>query len=212
MSKFIKCEKCGKELFSQGFKKHIKYCDGTGISNKERSITGRGRNWLKGLSLPEETKLKIKNSMQERCNNGDLMGIRKWMKENPELHKQTSSKGGGLKKGCGKGKKGWYMGFWCDSSWELAFVIYHLDLGSNIKRNTEFFNYVYEGKNYKYYPDFILNNEYVEIKGYESNKAKEKKKQFPHKLIMYYSKEMKPILEYVINKYGKDFIKLYKND
>jgi len=188
MSKLIKCTKCGKDIFSQGYKKHTTYCDGTGISNKNRNKSGRGRNWLKGLTLPEEQRMKIKNSLQQRYNNGDLIGFKKWMNENPELHKKTASLGGGLRKGCGRGKKGWYKGFWCDSSWELAFVIYNLDFNNKIERNDKFFDYIYEGKNYKYYPDFILNNEYVEIKGYENEKSKEKKRQFSYKLTTYYSR------------------------
>ena len=44
------------------------------------------------------------------------------------------------------GIKGWYKGFWCDSSWELAYVIYNLDHGIEFRRNTEKFEYEYCGK------------------------------------------------------------------
>jgi hypothetical protein len=44
---------------------------------------------------------------------------------------------GGYVKGSGRGKKGWYKGFFCDSSYELAYLIYCLDHQINIKRNTE---------------------------------------------------------------------------
>ena len=36
---------------------------------------------------------------------------------------------GGKRHGSGRGKKGWYKGYYCDSTWELAWVIYQLDHG-----------------------------------------------------------------------------------
>lgn len=42
----------------------------------------------------------------------------------------------GPKRGGGRGKSGWYKGFWCDSSWELAFLIYHLEHEIPISRNS----------------------------------------------------------------------------
>lgn len=205
-----RCTKCGREIFPQGFKKHLNCCDGSGILKKERPKTLNGKAVWKDKKLSETHKLRIQQKIQSKYDNGEQIGFVKWMNENPELHKQWSSKGGGLRKGAGRGKNGWYKGYWCDSSWELAFVIYNLDNNINFERNKKYFEYKYKEKIYKYYPDFILNGEYIEIKGYESEKSKEKKKQFPFKLNTYYSAEMKPILEYVIKKYGNDFIKLYE--
>lgn len=42
---------------------------------------------------------------------------------------------GGYRKGSGVGKSGWYNGIYCDSSWELAYVIYHIDNNLPIIRN-----------------------------------------------------------------------------
>lgn len=36
--------------------------------------------------------------------------------------------------------------------------------------------------------------------------------QFPYDIEIYYKEEMKPFIEYVKNKYGKDFIKLYEEN
>lgn len=205
-----KCNKCGREISSQGYKRHVTYCDGSGILKKERPKSENGKAFWKGKKLSKSHILNIKNTLQKKYDNGEQLGFRKWMNEHPEEHKKTSAKGGGARKGSGRGKKGWYKGFWCASSWELAFVIFNLEMNNKIKKNKKFFEYQYNGKTYKYYPDFILNNEYVEIKGYENDKAKEKKEQFPYKLNTYYYEEMKPILEYVISKYGADFTKLYE--
>ena len=107
-----------------------------------------------------------------------------------------------------KYKSGWYKGFHCDSSWELAFVMYHLDHNLYIKRNKQFRTYVYNNKQYKYYPDFITENGIIEIKGYTSEKWEAKITQNPDIKVLYRN-DMKVYLDYVIDKYGKDFIKLY---
>lgn len=41
-----------------------------------------------------------------------------------------------------------------DSSWELAFYLYHRDNGFNIKRCEKSFEYVYKNETHKYFPDF----------------------------------------------------------
>ena len=122
---------------------------------------------------------------------------------------------GGLRKGSGRGKKGWYKGFYCRSTWELAWLVYQLDHGENIKSCKEYFEYYYKGKKHKYYPDFIWNNNYVEIKGWRYPNTKEKLEQFPSDkklLLIEGKKEIKKFDEYAFNKYGKNYhIKLYEN-
>lgn len=56
----------------------------------------------------------------------------------------------------GYGKHGWYKEYWCDSSWELAYVIYNLDHNIKFKRNYQGFTYIFNNKLHKFYPDFIL--------------------------------------------------------
>jgi len=58
-----------------------------------------------------------------------------------------------------------------DSSWELVFYLYHITIGSNIIRleRTKYFFYQYKGKQYKWYPDFVINDIYYEIKPDEGN-------------------------------------------
>lgn len=50
---------------------------------------------------------------------------------------------GGYRKGSGIGKSGWYKGIYCDSSWQLAYVIYHLEHQFNIVRNKQKRIYIY---------------------------------------------------------------------
>ena len=111
----------------------------------------------------------------------------------------------------GNFKWGTYMGFWCDSSWELAFVMYCLDNGINIIQNHDFFNYQYNGKTHKYTPDFIVDGTYVEIKGYFTDKDREKLIQFPKdktiKLIT--NEDAKKYINYAKLTYGVRYFELY---
>lgn len=117
---------------------------------------------------------------------------------------------GGYKKGSGRGKQGWYKGFHCDSSWELAYVIYCLEHNISIRRNTERRTYFFNGKTRGYYPDFIVNSDLVEIKGYNSDEWEAKHAANPDVKTLY-KEEMKPIIKYAVDKYGKDYIRLYED-
>lgn len=119
-------------------------------------------------------------------------------------------KTGGYRPNSGTSKKGWYKGYFCGSSWELAWVIYNLDHNIKFDRNHRGFNYNYENKIKKYYPDFVIGNEYIEIKGYHSKQFDAKVSQFPLKLKILHKAELHPVLEYVKNTYGKNFVSLYE--
>lgn len=69
----------------------------------------------------------------------------------------------------------------------------------NIKwiRNKQQFDYIFENKKRKYTPDFYLSDtdEYIEIKGYETDKDRAKWSQFPKDKILkiYKQKELKQL-------------------
>jgi len=110
-------------------------------------------------------------------------------------------------------KRGWYKEYWCDSSWELAFIIYNLEHNIKFERNEKGFNYILANKEKRFYPDFIINDEFIEIKGYKSEMTDAKIKSFPKelKLKVLYKDDMQLYLNYVIEKYGQDFWKLLSN-
>lgn len=116
---------------------------------------------------------------------------------------------GGYRRGSGRGIKGIYKGYYCDSSWELAYVIYNLEHNITFERNEKLFPYEFNGKQHKYKPDFIEGDTYVEIKGYFNEQVRAKERAFPFKIKYIDKNGIKPYLEYVINKYGKDFYNLY---
>ena len=121
---------------------------------------------------------------------------------------------GGVPTHGGRGIRGWYKGYWCDSSWELAYVIYNLEHGIHFVRNRQGFEYEYLGVKRKYFPDFLLDDgTYVEVKGYVNNRVRAKHSTFMstgHVLQVIGEEEIKPYLKYATLKYGKDFTRLYQ--
>ncbi|MBR2247609.1 MAG: hypothetical protein IJ880_11435 [Bacilli bacterium] len=212
-----KCPYCGILKTKMGICSHIICVHTTNginrINNSLKKCHGKTHKpWNKGLT--KENNESIKRASEK------MIGNIPWNK-GIKLSKEQCNKISNYMKDVakkrihtwkiGRGKNGKYKGFWCDSSWELAYVIYCLDHNVNIIRNTIGFSYIWENSEHTYYPDFYNKdtNEYIEIKGYENDKDKEKIKQFKGIIKVYYYKDMKPILKYVKEKYGEDFIKLY---
>jgi hypothetical protein len=126
-----------------------------------------------------------------------------------EYRKKSS---GGVREGSGRSKSGWYKGYYCNSSYELAFVVYNIDHNISFKRNNEGFDYFYKKSTHKYYPDFIVDDVYYEIKGFLRGNDKFKFKYFPHKLKIMLKEDLIEIFDYVKNKYGNNFIELYEGN
>ena len=130
-----------------------------------------------------------------------------------QYHKECwLSLSGGIKKGSSRGKSGWYKGYWCDSSYELAFVIYNLEHNISIDRNKKFYLYKWNNKTYKFYPDFRVNGILTEIKNFKSELTDAKLKSVDEEIRIYYKDTIKLYLNYVIKKYGKDYIRLYEGN
>lgn len=104
-------------------------------------------------------------------------------------------------------KRGWYKGFWCDSSWELAFVMFNLDHQIKFERNHQGFKYFYNNVWKRFYPDFILNGQYIEIKGYLNDMTKAKIDCFPKDLTLkiLVKKDMQKYIDYAYQTYGFNF-------
>jgi hypothetical protein len=78
------------------------------------------------------------------------------------LSNQVAGKAGGYRAGSGRAKSGYYKGIYCGSTYELAWVIYKLDHNLPF---TRFEGYI-EYNNKKYFPDFLVDNTIIEIKGW----------------------------------------------
>ena len=118
---------------------------------------------------------------------------------------------GGYRRGSGYGISGRYKGVWCDSTWELAFLLYHLDKGTPIYRCKEVYKYTYYGKTYRYHPDFVVGDKIIEIKGRRTKKDMSKIKQCPVPLTVLLEEEMNIYLDYAKAEHGVKFWeKLYE--
>lgn len=187
--------------------------------NKQYHMKKDGENWNKGLT--KNTDKRIAKGVETYKNNKHIpwnkgrTGVysKETLRKMSDTMKRVSKTRVSCK-GVGKAHKGWYKGIWCDSSWELAFLIYNLDHGIKIKRCDESFEYEYKNEIHLYHPDFITNdNEYNEIKGYETDKDKNKFECFPKDktLIIYKREDLKEIFEYILKTYNIDKINdIYK--
>lgn len=156
--------------------------------------------------------LPYNNRYRKTCSNNCLVKLLSYKNIESVAKNGGNNNANGVR---GKAKYGTYKGFHCDSSWELAFVCYCLSKNIYIKRNTEGFDYVYSNKKHKYYPDFIINDTYIEIKNYYNDQVQAKIDYFPKdkKLIVLYKKDIQICIDYCKEKYGKKFWEvLYDKD
>jgi hypothetical protein len=111
---------------------------------------------------------------------------------------------GGLRHGSGRGKKGWYKGYYCDSTYELAYVIYNIDNNINFKRSEIVIPYSYKNKNHNYHPDFENGSTLIEVKGYHTEQVDAKikaTKEAGYNLQMLYKDDLKYAFDFVKDNY-----------
>lgn len=192
---------CKKVTSNLGISSHVRIThEGKTDFIKQGNKGRHGKpSWSKGKTLSSEYKAKISSA---------LIGHSVDSKTRLKISDSCKGKTGGVREGGGRGKKGYYQGIYCDSSWELAFVIFHLKNGNKIERVKEPRTYVFEGKIRKYYPDFTVNGKTFEIKGWKTSQWLAKETQNPDIIVLGFE-EIKPMLDFAILKYGKDFTKAY---
>lgn len=229
------CNKCGKIFVVEEYnvlnpKKEKYFCSRSCANSKVWSQEDKNK---KSISAKKSEKVKEANKKNARIFNGKIFGGIRHGRVKTELiktpclhcgkdieHKTTVEKkyhsecwkecSGGFREGSSRGKSGWYKGYWCDSSWELAWVIYNLEHEISFERNKKGFEYFFENKKSLFYPDFIVSEKYVEIKNFNSKRLEAKLKYFKKEISVLYKKDLKNIFDYVIEKYGKNYISLYE--
>lgn len=167
--------------------------------------------WNKGLTKDNSESVKrAADTFKSRCKEGLIKNGFEGKHHTSEALAKIAA-AGGIRKGSGRGKKGWYKGYWCDSSWELAWIIYHLDKNIKFERNKTGFEYEFNGTKFRYYPDFIMEDgTFIEVKGYIDQKCQAKLNQFHSSLTILDKRGIKPYLDYAVQTYGKDYIRLYE--
>lgn len=177
---------------------------------KGREPSSKGKTGV----FSKETLEKMSNSHKEYFKNNPGESSRRNSRpcsaeKKNKLSEANKGKTGGYRERGGRGKQGWYRGIFCNSSWELAYVIYCKETGKKIERNKEGFDYIYENTAYKFYPDFIVDENYVEIKGYYDKRVSEKINQFPHKIDLIDKKNIYFYIQYASERYG-NFTDMYE--
>jgi|LakMenE18May11ns_1017448.scaffolds.fasta_scaffold9945298_2 hypothetical protein len=200
------CRYCGNEFNIYGLKNHEVYCElnpnrktRAGSDNPNYGKVGKkGKNqYSNGSKMSEETRDKIKKSALGRKLSEDHInkirsGMKKAVLENPESYSSSNVNG--------RVKRIDYKGITLDSKWEYEFVKWCDDNNVNWTRNkSDGFEYEYEGTR-TYYPDFYLSDIgfYVEVKGYERDRDREKWKSVPN-IIVIKKKEIEDIRKGIFN-------------
>lgn len=229
----MKCRYCDKECKNlNSLKQHEIRCryNSNRIHIFHPSNTGFKKGTKKWMSKDNISKLVETNEIENYLSNGWKLGLDESFskkisialtgvstgkastleKEAERRQKISNSMKGNsnwkYNKRHGNSKQGWYNGIHCDSTWELAFLVYYIENNLYIERCKEKREYIFENEKHIYLPDFITDEGIIEVKGRINKKAIEKQKQNPD-VIVYNESKMKPILQYVIEKYGKDFYK-----
>lgn len=142
-----------------------------------RSRIDREHVWNKGLTKNDDPRIaSLANHLKDAYASGRFVSKQKNKPRTEAEKKQISETmkkngiSGGLRRGSGRGKKGWYKGFFCDSTYELVYIIYNLDNKIKFKRCDRKYEYEYNGEKHFYFPDFELQDgTLVEIKGYHTD-------------------------------------------
>ena len=109
---------------------------------------------------------------------------------------------GGYREGSGRSKSGYWKGDFCGSTYELVYWIYCKEHNIPIERNTKRYQYIFEGKEHTYLPDFIVDGKLVEIKGFVTNLVLAKAAAVPEGIQILTIKELEPMMDYVDKMYG----------
>ena len=204
------CNKICKNLNSKAL--HEKYCklNPNKVLNPSASINLSNRSWGKGKTKGTDSRLALRAiNLHNKYISGELVGHQKGRLRTTEEKNKISATlrsnplAGGRRIGSGRGKKGWYKGFFCDSTYELVYIIYNLDNNIPFSRCNRVYNYYADGKLHKYYPDFELaDGTIIELKGYHTSLVDLKTASVTDRPIrVLYEKDLSYAFDWVRNNY-----------
>jgi hypothetical protein len=228
------CEICGKEFFEDWRKDRKlrknsvpRFCSRS-CSNKRKHSKSTKEKIKKGVySYLKENGLDREKKHCKKCgkllNRDNKTGYCKEhyrdsfyyrSKLSQSLRKSPFS--GGYRERSGRGKSGYYKGYYSASTWELAYIIYLLDNDISFNRNNNKYEYFdKKGNKKKYIPDFVLEDgTIVEIKGPQDKNWEEKLKYFPYKekLVVLTKEDIYPIIQEIKNRYDVNHLEYLYED
>lgn len=219
------CEKCQQSYSTSASWGSKRFCSRACANSRVRpqELRAQVSNTLKGRKPAEETCIKISQTLKGRPahNKGKSKSqtsncvicdtlikatkkvcSKECFRINQRNHALNQERHGG-------GHKGKYKGIPCDSTYELAYLIWHLDHSVDITRCESVYQYVYKDQISSYKPDFVVEGIEIEVKGFMSPRAQAKLDQNSHVFVV--DKFLiKPFIQYVKQTYQvKDLRDLY---
>lgn len=174
------------------------------LVNNNDLIIYLNKGWHLGMSI--KFKETISKSLKGKSSGKASTPEKELLRRQKISNSMKGNKNWMFNKHHGNAKQGWYYGIHCDSTWELAFLVYYKEHNLYIDRCNEKFEYIWNNEKHIYIPDFITNEGIIEVKGRKTKQSLEKEKQFPNIKVIDQIL-IKPYLDYVINKYGEEFWK-----
>lgn len=201
------CQFCGRISSTRsGHIRHERECK----LNPDRRSQSPGVGWSKGLTKETDTRVakcaqRVKESREAGNFKPSWLGRQHTAAQKQRISEKMRGNTNNNPDKTGRGKKGWYKGFFCASTYELAFVIYCLDHNIPIKKFTEYYSYEYQGKQHKYYPDFIIHDTICEIKGFWTELVDVKTSSVTDRPIkVLYRKDLREVFDYIKATYDKE--------
>jgi hypothetical protein len=204
------CQFCGKDKLPRSLKMHERTCP-----DNENRILSAGNTGKKGknsytkaleLGLPRPV---MEDNTKKKISEAALSHNRTyWSEENRDKHSERMllvvkqyPDSYNYDNVCRRVQRFEYAGEYLHSSWEVLVAEYLDENKIEWERKVRSFDYVWEDKTRQYFPDFYLPkfDIYLEVKGYEIEKDREKWKQFPKRLILIKFQEIEKILNKSFN-------------
>ena len=143
----LKCNYCDKKLNRINNEKHERICKIIYDENLYKMYSQFHKLFNYEITWKEYlTRFNIgvsTFSKYRRYNNIPVNGNLKKYPHSEETINKMKLRGGGYRRGSGRGKSGWYKNYWCDSTYELCWLIYQLDNGNIPKRMCKYYEYYY---------------------------------------------------------------------
>ena len=210
----LNCQFCGRECKNHNsLINHERLCKQNPNAMAPTGFIGKFRAgmpaWNKGLTAETDERV-AKNTDSIKAYYETHEGTWTGKQHTAESKRKIALSVAGNTRG-NRSKKGYYKGFYCGSSYELAYVIYNLDHDIPFARCDRFYEYEYKGTKHLYFPDFeLVDGTIIEVKGYHTDLVDVKAAAVNDRPIkIFYKKDLQTQLDYVFNTYNVNEKTLY---